>query len=155
MGAPVKKCVCKAPYIGDGFSCRLGKNCPKACPAPSICTDGKCKCENHYTWYNWSLRKCVDRNECANPKGNNCHAKATCTNKINAGYICQCNAGLVGDGVTCLEKEGGETYSDNGNPYIGGGQVAEKPALVLASAFAVPTEPTLIFSPTSVTALAL
>lgn len=135
-GAPVKKCVCKAPYIGDGFSCRLGKKCPKACPAPSICTDGKCKCENHYTWYNWSLRKCVDRNECANPKANNCHEKATCTNKVNAGYICQCNAGLVGDGVTCIEKQGGETYSDNGNPYIGGGQVEEKPALVLASAFA-------------------
>ena len=105
-GAPVKKCKCEAPYIGDGFSCRIGKKCSKPCPKGSICIDGKCNCKNTYTWYQWSTQKCIDRDECKNAGTNNCHENATCQNKVASGYICNCKNGYIGDGVTCHKNDG-------------------------------------------------
>merc|ERR1712242_370773 len=128
-GMPVKKCVCKAPYIGDG------NECSNNCPSGSVCWDGACTCSNRYTWYNWGSKKCIDRNECKKAELNNCSEFATCTNKIDSGYLCSRNNGYVGDGVTCVKKEAGEAYADSGNPYVTGEQVSDKPAMVSASSF--------------------
>lgn len=105
------------------------------CPTGSVCWDGQCACTNRYTWYNWGTKKCQDKNECKKAENNNCSPNATCTNKMSAGYLCSCNAGYVGDGVTCIKKEGGEVYADSGNPYVTGEQVSNKPSMVSASAF--------------------
>jgi len=134
-GAPVKQCVCNAPYIGDGINCRVGKKCTMNCPTGSVCWDGQCNCKNRYTWYDWGSKTCKDRNECKKKENNNCHDNATCTNKISAGYVCSCNPGYVGDGITCHKKEGGETYADGGNPYVTGDQTSDKPDQVKASTF--------------------
>lgn len=41
----------------------------------------------------------VDVNECATGQ-NNCHSNASCAN-TPGGFTCTCNAGYIGDGITC------------------------------------------------------
>lgn len=116
-GAEVMGCVCKQPYIGDGLSCRIGKPCKNKCPKGTNCADGKCLCPSYGLWYDWGKRKCMDKDECNNTKLNNCSPNASCKNKFD-GFTCTCNPGFVGDGVTCIKKDGGEVYTDSGNPYV-------------------------------------
>ena len=52
----------------------------------------------------------VDTNECASPGDNNCDTNAACTN-TPGGFICTCNQGYTGDGVTCVGKQ----YNGNCN----------------------------------------
>ena len=42
----------------------------------------------------------ADINECSDPSLNNCHSSAVCTNTMG-GFMCMCNPGFEGDGVTC------------------------------------------------------
>merc|ERR1712227_567372 len=63
-GKDVKKCVCKAPYIGDGVNCRKGAACKNNCPKGSVCWDGTCKCANSGYWYSFKTYKCEDKKEC-------------------------------------------------------------------------------------------
>ena len=56
---------------------------------------------NNGYWYNFQTYKCEDKNECKKADKNNCSKNATCRN-TNGGFICTCNAGFKGDGVTCL-----------------------------------------------------
>ena len=44
----------------------------------------------------------ADANECARDKDNDCHANATCTNKLG-GYTCACKAGFTGGGKNCMD----------------------------------------------------
>ena len=43
----------------------------------------------------------VDINECASGT-DNCDEDATCSN-IPGSFVCTCNSGFSGDGVTCIE----------------------------------------------------
>ena len=60
---------------------------------------------NNGYWYNFQTYKCEDKNECKKADKNNCSKNATCRN-TNGGFICTCNAGFKGDGVTCLAANG-------------------------------------------------
>ena len=109
-GLDVYQCVCKAPFIGDGIECRMGKPCTEQCHPGTICRDGKCICigkENTH-WYSKWKKTCNDLNECNNAVTNNCHENATCTNKEGS-FSCQCNEGFIGDGVSCFDKPPGIT----------------------------------------------
>jgi cysteine-rich repeat protein len=58
---------------------------------------------------------CTDADECAGEGGgNNCDPNATCTNTPGS-FICVCNPGYTGDGVTCTEIPGeiGDTVFDD------------------------------------------
>lgn len=109
---PAKRCACDAPYVGDGFTCTMGKSCAKPCRAPSKCHDGKCMCNPGY-WFSWANSSCNDVNECKpNKQGqlfSNCNTYATCKNTIG-GFSCTCNTGYTGDGVTCVKKQAGGQY---------------------------------------------
>merc|ERR1712128_286521 len=63
-GMGIKQCVCNAPYIGDGIECRIGQKCTTKCPSGTVCWDGKCNCENRYTWFEWGSKRCLDKKEC-------------------------------------------------------------------------------------------
>merc|ERR1712157_36739 len=69
----------------------------------SVCWDGQCRCADNGYWYNYQTYKCEDKNECKKADKNNCSENATCKN-TNGGFICTCNAGFKGDGVTCLAR---------------------------------------------------
>jgi len=43
---------------------------------------------------------CADTDECSDASKNNCHANADCQN-LDGGFLCTCQDGYVGDGVTC------------------------------------------------------
>ena len=49
--------------------------------------------------YNYLL----DVDECADPELDNCHADASCSNTVGS-FICTCNSGYSGDGITCLGR---------------------------------------------------
>ena len=46
---------------------------------------------------------CSDIDECASTSLNNCHPNATCTD-TDGSYMCTCNVGSAGDGITCEGK---------------------------------------------------
>merc|ERR1711979_33702 len=115
---PAKQCVCKKPWVGDGFVCRAAKPCPNKCWDPTICNDGRCTCKSSGFWYNWGTKKCINKNECSKPEMNNCSPNATCKD-THGGFTCTCNSGYTGDGVTCVEKTNKPEYSQSGNPYAG------------------------------------
>jgi len=125
-GKDVKKCVCKSPYIGDGVNCRRGATCDGNCPRGSVCWDGKCTCSNTGYWYNWKSYKCEDINECKKEQNNNCSKNASCRNTVG-GFICTCNAGFKGDGVTCVASSGPGAYIDTANPYASAQAAVDMP----------------------------
>ena len=45
----------------------------------------------------------TDIDECSDPSLNNCHSSAVCINTMG-GFMCECNPGFQGDGVTCTGK---------------------------------------------------
>ena len=45
----------------------------------------------------------TDNDECENRRTHNCHSSATCTNTLGS-FSCNCDVGLVGDGVICQGK---------------------------------------------------
>ena len=49
-----------------------------------------------------------DFDECASPGDNDCSTNAACTN-TPGGFICTCNQGYTGDGVTCMGKYRGKS----------------------------------------------
>ena len=110
-GLTVYQCVCNAPYIGDGFSCRMGKSCTEKCHSGTVCRDGTCVCigkANTHWYHKWS-RECRDINECNTKNNENiCHENATCTNSVGS-YSCKCKDGFIGDGVSCFTKPTGIT----------------------------------------------
>merc|ERR1739848_452469 len=97
---PTKMCVCKTGYDGDGWYCEKEDPCDK-CPNDTYCKNGKCICKDN--GYNYGNNKCNDKNECASEYTNNCSKYATCTNTAG-GFRCKCNAGFIGDGVTCQKE---------------------------------------------------
>jgi hypothetical protein len=127
-GAPVKKCECQAPYIGDGYSCRTGAKCKNKCPNGTTCWDGKCLCPSVGLFYNWGSKKCMDKDECKKATNNNCSPNADCKNSYN-GFSCTCKKGYIGDGVTCGIANDAGAYADTGNPYLNPG-TGNKPDVV-------------------------
>jgi hypothetical protein len=72
-------CACKNGFSGDGTSCVVA-DC-----SPGFERD--------------ATGACVDINECATGRAN-CSTDATCSN-TSGGFLCRCNPGFGGDGVTC------------------------------------------------------
>ena len=50
-----------------------------------------------------NLYACVEENECLSDDTNNCHGNATCFDTVES-FICVCDQGFSGDGVTCIGK---------------------------------------------------
>lgn len=86
-----------------------------SCPSPATCdrsgTTPVCKCPAGYKFD----AKCVDIDECADPKLNDCASTAECTNK-DGSFTCACPApAYKGDGKTCECALG---FSDQGGKCL-------------------------------------
>ena len=96
-------CVCRAGFIGDGFTCSPIRD---PCGPGFVLSGNMCIGECRYRTFGNFISiiytiVTVDVNECASGT-DNCDADATCSN-IPGSFICVCNPGFSGDGVTCIE----------------------------------------------------
>jgi cysteine-rich repeat protein len=88
---------------GDGCTANCALEPGYQCPTPGV--------------------SCVDIDECATGM-DNCSTNATCTNAPAGTFTCTCNAGFVGDGVTCVECNssadcsGGEVCNTSSNTCV-------------------------------------
>lgn len=99
VSAGQASCMCPAPFIGDGKTCRLTTCSDLTCDPQAICSassqGAECRCKAGYTG---DGKRCTDIDECSTERP--CGANATCTNQPGK-YACKCNTGFQGDGVTC------------------------------------------------------
>ncbi|XP_062603331.1 fibulin-2-like isoform X1 [Saccostrea cucullata] len=114
------QCTCKKGYEGDGVkSCTDINECTTNthnCEADQTCknTEGgfRCSslaqesepvktCTSGYTAQNG---KCEDVDECKDPKLNNCHKDALCSN-TDGSFKCQCKTGFIGTGTVCIDND--------------------------------------------------
>lgn len=94
--------------LGDAAADSIFCDCPPTPGASATeCIDGKCVVTTCMSGYTLEAGACIDLDECANP--NTCSADATCTNQAG-GFVCACNAGFTGDGVTCNPVALGEGW---------------------------------------------
>ena len=54
----------------------------------------------------------IDINECMSQALNSCSINASCNNTIGS-YTCNCNAGYIGDGITCTICPAGTKQTNN------------------------------------------
>ncbi|MEZ4294970.1 MAG: EGF domain-containing protein [Polyangiaceae bacterium] len=104
--------VCQQNVCGDGYvhtgveDCdvlELGDNadCPAGTLGTPMCNndpanpngDGSCT-------LSFPPAGCIDIDECADGALNDCNPNATCTNTPGS-FLCECNQGYAGDGITC------------------------------------------------------
>ncbi|PKN56891.1 MAG: hypothetical protein CVU56_13695 [Deltaproteobacteria bacterium HGW-Deltaproteobacteria-14] len=81
---------------GFGPNLEAGSLCTPECEHGGACVASACDCDG--TGYS-GLGCATDVDECALGT-HGCHADATCTN-TPGGFTCACDAGFVGDGLTC------------------------------------------------------
>lgn len=72
-----------------------------------------CTVEPGWTCTTASPSVCADINEC-NTGTHNCSAQATCTN-TSGGFVCTCNPGYWGNGVTCTACPAGTANPNSGS----------------------------------------
>jgi len=107
-------CTCNPGYSGNGAigNCTTVNECTDNlhnCDPQADCTDTEgsfdCTCIDGYYSLNTPPGRsgdCLDVNECLVDTDNDCHQNATCTNLVPPDrFSCACNAGFVGDGLSC------------------------------------------------------
>ncbi|KAM4023720.1 uromodulin-like [Anomaloglossus baeobatrachus] len=101
-----KRCSCKDGFLGDGFHCSDVDECETSwtnlCPERCRNALGSYFCGCPLGYKETSEKNCVDINECLDPKLNDCHSLATCTN-TQGNYSCSCPGSHYGDGRHCYK----------------------------------------------------
>lgn len=117
------ECQVEVGFVCQGEPSECAKTCGNGKLDPGeTCEDGNqvakdgcfsCTTENGYTCDNATLpSKCLDIDECKAGGGNDCSAKATCTNTAGS-FTCKCVKGYTGDGKTCANVNECELETDN------------------------------------------
>jgi cysteine-rich repeat protein len=117
------ECQVEVGFVCQGEPSECAQTCGNAKIDPGeTCEDGNqaakdgcfsCTTENGYSCDNATLpSKCLDIDECKAGGGNDCSAKATCTNTVGS-FTCKCIKGYTGDGKTCANVNECELETDN------------------------------------------
>lgn len=103
-------CTCSEGYYGDGKTCTpvaaepiVGAPCDTCVEGKEICgPDDFCICADGFYSPSGVGGECTDIPNCNN-NNNNCDANAECQ-ELDGSFLCFCNKGYIGNGVTCLDE---------------------------------------------------
>eukprot|EP00933_Yihiella_yeosuensis_P080566 TRINITY_DN94014_c0_g1_i1.p1 TRINITY_DN94014_c0_g1~~TRINITY_DN94014_c0_g1_i1.p1 ORF type:complete len:1178 (+),score=165.71 TRINITY_DN94014_c0_g1_i1:31-3564(+) len=113
-------CVCNAGYTGNGTFCEdvnecVTNRCVNQIGSRCLNTVGSYECPCAPGWImDNATNKCVNDNECtgrnatnttnATNSSHNCNTSASCID-TSGSFWCRCNAGYIGDGVSCRDED--------------------------------------------------
>lgn len=113
-------CKCKHGFRGDGRSCSDIDEClepdlnlcdPRSTNCVNTAGGFECKCKPGFKptqparlsdSHRGAQTKCIDVDECTEPKLNKCHKEADCIN-LPGSFKCRCRLGFLGNGYECFK----------------------------------------------------